>query len=447
MFNAETGNTGMNTSIQKKQYDIPLIECCFLLFLFMFPLWPEYAVIKPGSLPGINVQRLLVVIVFALWCLILLLSPAYYRRMIEFVQHYAWLTGLLLLMLGWKLCSVSVAAEPLHALFSAVRDTVFSLLLMLMTASIYARPAQLYRAIVVLLLAALVVVLLAVPEVIMEKNIIAQVVPVTSEYTESAISSKIRDDVYRAQATFAHPLSLAQFLVMILPLSLVLIMMHRSWKNVLLGTVTTILCAWGIFVTGSRSPLAIMAFLLAAFLIMRLLSSSFRDRMDYLRAASSLLLLLIAVVIGGDWLLSLIAGSSESEAMSSYYRLRQLELGIPLIGQHPLLGYGPGQAAATIGMVAQTVDNYFLTLALESGMPELLAFVLLILLLLIHLWTAAMHSHDRSARLLLMALFYSTLGYFSFLTIISLKQVMPLVFIMCGMGLSVKLQEDQQGHR
>ncbi|MCY7307446.1 MAG: hypothetical protein LH632_15125, partial [Rhodoferax sp.] len=46
----------------------------------------------------------------------------------------------------------------------------------------------------------------------------------------------------------------------------------------------------------------------------------------------------------------------------------------------PLVGYGPGQAAITLGAlpghIRITIDNYYLSVALESGIPGLLLLVI-----------------------------------------------------------------------
>ena len=136
----------------------------------------------------------------------------------------------------------------------------------------------------------------------------------------------------------------------------------------------------------------------------------------------------------------LISGRTAKEAGSSSIRLLQMELGIPLIVDRPIIGYGPGEAAEVLGLKAKTIDNYYLSLAIESGLPELVLFILILLYFLRYAWKL----HNKlppTQSALAIAIFWSIAGNALFLTVLSLEQVMPLMFLIFSM--LIVLRSDQ----
>jgi O-antigen ligase len=83
----------------------------------------------------------------------------------------------------------------------------------------------------------------------------------------------------------------------------------------------------------------------------------------------------------------LIKGSSKLEETSSSVRIYMLKLGWESIQSHPFLGTGPGTSGSVAGILGGTgvgtLDNYFLAITIESGVPAL---ILLLATLLFPVW-------------------------------------------------------------
>ena len=57
----------MNTPKQLSDKQVSLLELMLLGFIVVFHLWPDYAVIKIGALPGLNFQRVFIVLLIISW--------------------------------------------------------------------------------------------------------------------------------------------------------------------------------------------------------------------------------------------------------------------------------------------------------------------------------------------------------------------------------------------
>jgi hypothetical protein len=200
---------------------------------------------------------------------------------------------------------------------------------------------------------------------------------------QSILTDKFRGGHYRAQGTFAHPMVLAEFLAMMVPLA-VAVFLHS--KRFLLRAITAgfvPLAIAMILASRSRSGIAV---LLAALLLVGLLMMLPRKRLASQRGSSSVLLIiafLLPVLItsayfAGSEITSLVVGRNQGEANSTMTRLSMLEKGIPLILDSPFLGYGNGMGAVKLGFfdgVRYNIDSYLLSTALDAGVPGLFAFV------------------------------------------------------------------------
>ena len=125
-------------------------------------------------------------------------------------------------------------------------------------------------------------------------------------------------------------------------------------------------------------------------------------------------------------------GKTETEAGSTNIRVLQMQLALPLIIKRPLTGYGPGEAGAVLGLRSKAVDNYYLSLSLESGLPEAAFFIMLLLYFLNYSWKLQ-RNQAKATSTLATAIFWSTAGNVLFLTVLSLEQIMPVMFLLFGM--------------
>lgn len=156
---------------------------------------------------------------------------------------------------------------------------------------------------------------------------------------------------------------------------------------------------------------------------------------------------------GGGLIVSgTIGGESESQSASSATRLVQLNNGFIAIAQKPLFGYGPGEGSRVIMGVGEsqsggetvyveTTDNLFLSIAVESGLPALIAYLLMIFRVLKMSSRGVLGAVRREGREVNTAIFASLIAGVTLMAVLSIFTILPLFFIL--MGATVGLYEPR----
>lgn len=228
-------------------------------------------------------------------------------------------------------------------------------------------------------------------EYIRQQNIFSGLLPVTDEYAQEAMLSKIRDSGYRIQSSFDHPLTYAQFLVCVIP---ILIASFFQYKGIIFRgvSVAAVLLALGsAWLTGSRSGVALSVMSVLGMGVLVLVIQFFQRKVRLgvvIISIFGIALMAVSAIFLIDHLLLLVAGRSAAEASSTSARLLMLKRAIPLVLNSPLVGNGVNQAATLIGFVGArgvlTVDSLLISFAVESGVIALLAYVFSVLAGFIH---------------------------------------------------------------
>jgi len=420
----------LDRNVLHKYYLLPSL---LLLVVFFIPLWPSYFVVKVEGVPGFDLTRLLIMILMVFWVLSLVERPALRWRVKYEIRSNKKLFMLLSLFFLWKLLTVISSPHASHAVFSALKDIIYYFILFVIALSIWKEKACLHTAVRVMVVSSIFVTAIAMVEYILQYNFVASFAPHAFERLQSAVDVTMRDGLYRTRGTFANPLALSSYVVMLLPISSWLFFESRGkWRILSLISMIGLLSC--VYMTGSRTALATLAVLIAGSAFFFLLSWK-RKVQGRAKALVAMLLLLAGLIgiagvsfIGGE----LAGGRSEKEAGSSDIRLRQIEWGIPLMLSRPFMGYGPGEAGDTLGISTGTVDNYFLTLGLESGFFVAILFAILLFYFLWRSWKLQCLL-DKPWAGLSQALFLVVACDVLFMAVISLEQTIPLMFLMFAM--------------
>ena len=371
----------MTISHKLSDKQVSLLELMLLGFIVVFHLWPAYAVIKIGALPGLNLQRIFIILLIIFWVFNIISSRRCYNELLQKIINYRYLVFNLLAYFVWRYISVIKSDNFILSFYAATNEFISYFLLFIIGLTVWHSSRQLSRVVFLLIALSIIVSLIGLYESHVEKNIFEQFVPITSEYTSQALEAKVRDS-YRVQATFEHPLVLAEYFVFVIPLALVMAVNSRTLFYRIMGSVAVILDGLALWKTGSRTGIVVLiglGFLAAAWKIWLVLKRSKDYRVVALLFA--VLPVILAIAALGFFVINhLFQGRSSEEASSTVTRIVQLDLGIPLILNHPLLGYGPGTGAILLDIRNEsglpTIDNYYLSIALESGLPALVLFTL-----------------------------------------------------------------------
>lgn len=354
-----------------KQIVMPLLYAG----VFLLPLWPVYLNLKLGPAPILTPPRLILYAVTAFWIYDMTVS-ALRRGQLRQALTRGWLIAAPIGFL-WALSLVSTPLAEGKSVAAAefFRQTTVWWIPFLVAATYVRRAREFRRCVVLAAIAAGALGAIALCEVATGKllaNLLSPFIRDDQTWLQAAQALKIRDGVFRAQATHTHPLSLGQFLAMLAPVALALCVSARSNSRRVLWAICLLLVVGGALAANSRGAflgLAVSLFAAAAIFAFRFLkrASSWRFRPAAGLVMAIALVLSPVMAVGAG---AMIAGKGgESAARSSQSRADQIEQAIPKIMKRPLTGYGPGRAARVLGYwgTTLTVDNYYLTTALDLG--------------------------------------------------------------------------------
>lgn len=120
----------------------------------------------------------------------------------------------------------------------------------------------------------------------------------------------------------------------------------------------------------------------------------------------------------------LINGVNVNHSWSNETRVDQVLISSEMIARKPILGLGPRIVDSLEIFHKGVIDNYYLSVVIESGVFALFAFVIIIFLLNLKSFILCLHGKFPEF------LFYSIFGFTLICFISSLDRVFPLFFIM-----------------
>ena len=128
-----------------------------------------------------------------------------------------------------------------------------------------------------------------------------------------------------------------------------------------------------------------------------------------------------------------VEGRNEMEYSSALVRYTQIERSYYNIKSSPFIGYGPGNAATIVGVKNKqsnyTLDNYLLTLGIESGLPALFCFLIFIINILLLCYRSIKNDFFFTSILISLVSFLITL------TVLSLKVNIIYLFLFSAIAL------------
>jgi hypothetical protein len=428
-------------SVRKLRYTLTALAA-------MSIFWPTYALFSYAGLPAIDPKKIILAILLLAFVYSILTAPAVSSRVRERVRLAGWPAKLLLLFMLWRLLSAVSSTTPVASLIQYGWEAATFYLVFFATLASVKDVGDVREMAMVLTLSALIVGCLAILERFVGHNLFLGIIPATPEYIASQLASldiRVREGQMRVQATFEHPMALAEFLVFVLPIaaSLATRTFARSRRILALGSVLLIVV--GISFSATRSAILAIGGLTAlsvSLYFMQLVRDGRMGLKSYLSVLGLIIVGMVALASLGV-AEKLIQGRSAEERGSSLERVEQLQRGFPKIQAAPMLGAGVGLGNDQIGFSALRgrlyVDNYYLTLALDSGVP---AMVLFLLSIIGFAWIGVQLYLSRQGEL---ALFAGALGL-SLAGVAVMKLVLSihynLLFAYLAFGMLVVLKEQ-----
>ncbi|HMN79306.1 MAG TPA: O-antigen ligase family protein [Burkholderiaceae bacterium] len=356
-----------------------VLLAAFALIYALYFAWPRSVFLPLLYLPIKHPQKLLYYAFVLAWMIMLIRSREMRQRLVRGYAANRLLVGVLLWMLAWRTASVAAASIPLFSSIRLVDEIVTSYLLFPIVLSLVAGLDDARRVMTALVSVAVLNVALAVPEVLLRRNVFEPFVSVQildPAMAQLLLSEKLREGGVRAQAAFDHPLLLAEYLALLLPFPLAqtFLAARRRWAH----AAVCLLLGLGILLARTRTGMLVA--LLSA-VLMAMLTLLLRRRLSAGVLALGLPVALIGAAVFGVLAVQLTLGRNLDEMSSSFARIRMLHASLPMIWNAPWLGYGLGLGGReldfTVGGI-RTLDSHLLMAALDSGLPYLLGLLLFI---------------------------------------------------------------------
>lgn len=426
---------------------------CIVALLVQW-LWPRYlfmSVAGKGVSPYTGVTMVLLAAMLAAFAV----HPLLRRRAVAGATRSWALWLCFALWWGWRLLSDVVAGERPDALSSTLLDLLYLGSWMVSAAILFADDRLVRRLPYLVGIAVMIATAAGLAE--WQTGTPVAKLPGFSlfsagdAYAQDLFSTALtRGGAARIRSLYTHPIVYGQVMAAALPFALHLVF-ARPIGGKLLGLAASACALVSIALCNARSPLLVAG--IAALVYLFLFLFDLRRR---LRLALGFVLLggvLIAAPIGIAAVEQIRAGRDAGEASSSATRALQSERGRAALANSPSMGYGQGTAtgyAGTIGMKnTQTIDNYYLTAAIESGyvgvglLLVLLAVMVLQGLIAVHV-TAA--SAPRSIACAATATIVAIAGG---LSVVSITDELSIVFTMAGLlaaltGAAAAARRDRQ---
>lgn len=355
----------------------------FYFSIALLFLWPRYVYIPIDALPTKNPQRMFYLLFICYWLTKMLTM----KGSIHYAKKQIYLNRKIILLIlvyfVWQIVSLLFSESPITSL-TIVSVGVFEYLVpFFIVITVLRNIGDIDNFINVILFTTFIICIIGVIEAFVQHNLFESFIPAVEkniEYLIQVSGSKFREGGHRVQSTFNHPVLLGEYLSLIIPLILYRFFVMEK-KRIIMVFLFVLIC-FILIKTRARTGLAglgIIVFFGTLLFNYRInVSKRYSKRLSYLLVP----ILIIIVPLAYYLLQALVIGRTSTESGSTMIRIMILKQGIPLFLEAPFFGYGPGFGAITLNFTNNygqiTLDNYYLLLLLDTGLPGLMSFLAVI---------------------------------------------------------------------
>lgn len=348
----------------------------------LLAVWPVYIFVKLGPSPILTPPRAILYFVSAMWIYDMTFSRLRRAQFALAVRKSGAVSVAVFALFLCGLLSLPLAEGRALAIPEYFRQAMIWLLPFCATITYCRRQRDYVLLMKAFMLGAAVVGAIAIAEVATQRllaDLLSPLIADDAEWLRNAQTQKIRDGIFRAQSSHTHPLSLGEHMAISAPFALAFLISARDFRGRALWFVAFAVIVLAAIGTNSRGAILAMALsmtAMGAILVYRFMkraaATRWRPLIGFLFLAS-IAAAPLALVAGGK-MISGAAGTSASN--STQARFDQVEQAWPLLVKRPIGGYGTGRSTRVLGFWGRTltIDNYYLSLALDLGFPGPIAF-------------------------------------------------------------------------
>ena len=434
-----------------------LLRRLFFGAVVVMVVWPNYVAIAVPGLPWISMQRLLLVPMCVALGVCLSMSGAFRRDMGATLAACPRMARLLAGLVVIQFLSMGMAYDHL---VEAAKD-LFNYQIVWIApffAGVYLfrdeRNVGLFFA--ALLAGALVLLCIGQLEAINRQALWAGHIPaflkIDAEMIDLILRGSARADAYRVQASFSTSLALAEYLAMVTPVVVHLLM---STKRVAIRIAAVALdLAIVLTILQTQSRLGLVGFIVAhAFYLGGWFLRHWRaNRTSIVGPMATLaypaaMAVTIAAILSVNAISERVLGGGAAHA-STVSRGVQWERALGILVKSPLFGHGPRSGAASLDFRnaagTLTLDSYFLSILLDYGVLGFLCFYGMVIIALVEalaLGLTARRGPDSWG----LAIATALLVFLTTKVVLSQEDNVPLAFMLMGMTVAMLWRRKQAG--
>ncbi|HXU99998.1 MAG TPA: O-antigen ligase family protein [Caulobacteraceae bacterium] len=419
-----------------------------LLFAFQVGLilWPNYLALALPGLPWITLLRLIGTPLGIGLLVCFSVSASFRSNVASTTRATPWLPRLLLIFVGIQVVTLVFSSDIGHSVDWFLVTLANWTAIFFVSVYVFREPGRAELWTRLLWACAIIVCAIGVIEHheshVPWRDYIPSFLKINDETVSAILIGGVRSDagVYRVQSTFSTSLGLGEFLALTTPFVVHHGVQARSWLVRLVAAASIVLFAFVLVTTDSR--LGMIGFGLGCLsYLLYWAVRRWRARADSLLgpaialAYPAFFCAAVATTFVVHRLRARIWGNGP-QASSDEGREEQLGIGIPKILSHPW-GHGAGTGAKTLGFTELngfvTIDNYYLSIALEYGVLGFIAFYGLFAMGAYYSTKWAFQRPTPGETGLLAPLAISLVTFIVLKSVFSQQDNHPLVFMMLGM--------------
>jgi len=409
--------------------------------------WPLYLFFALPGLPGVNPFTLAAMGTFVLGATYYLFSPQvgsilrdYYGRIaLPFVLYIGYLLWMALATAAMK---VNVGEPPAMVFLKTFlyRDCLFIVGLIFF---LDVRIRKLFISFIPFLI--LFLVTLGVIEYFLQQRAVtflglAQFSAADSAVFDKMSSAFFRGGQFRVSSMTSHPIIFGQLCGALLPIVIYRLTRVQSAHMITLYVTIIGLALIGVLLSTARSALVclfascVVYFFLAG-------TSAIRSKVLVILLLSFSIISFYGILTASEDVFRVVLGRTAEEADSSEARLIMYDNTVEAVRQSPLFGFGPTTSAQIAGLQSakvRTIDNYFLSVVVDGGVPALLTFTSFLILGAYRSLSVAIDAPEGGDRRELMAVTAAAIGLVVGLPIISLDNTMILLYLFFAFCLTAR---------
>lgn len=417
-----------------------------LLSAFMVALlcWPDYLALALPGLPWITALRLTTVPILIVLLICVSVSSRFRHELGEALGTSPWIWRLLVLFNVLAFLSIGVSHDKAESISKFIIAILYWTSIFFVSCYVFLKPGRALRFQWLMWGMGMFICIIGVMEWRRSQVPWAGRIPsflkIEDENVQRILAGAARaaTGIYRAQSKFTTSLGYAEFLVLLTPFIIHLLITSRSVIVRIAAVATLPFIFFCIRTTDSR--FGVLGFF-TSFLLYLAIWAFLRWRSDrdsifgpaIVLAYPIILAAFVAATFFVGRLRSMVWGSG-AQQFSTQARQAQYDAGIPMVLSRPW-GRGIGRGAYELGFTNQagilTIDTYFLMVALEVGIIGFIAYFGMIIAAGYYGGMALLKSRDQETALLA-PLIIALANFLLIKSVFSQQDNHPLIFVMLG---------------